>query len=339
MSMSATVTYGRGAAAPAPARPSGPVAIRTTALRRRFGATMALDGLDLAVERGEVYGFLGPNGAGKSTLIRILCTLLVPSGGRAEVAGSDVVTEAQAVRRKMGVALQAAALDERATGRELLELQARLYGLGRTARRRRVAEVLDLVNIADAVDRRIGSYSGGMKRRIDLAAALVHGPEVLFLDEPTTGLDPDSRAEVWQEVRRLNDELGLTVFLTTQYLEEADALAERIGIIRGGRLVAEGTPGDLKRLVGDDVIVIETAGFGRSVVETLRTLDHVTEVDAEGTTIVVKTTHPTATLLPLSSAVAASGLQVKGLSLHPTTLDDVFRQFVGAVTAPTEVAG
>jgi ABC-2 type transport system ATP-binding protein len=306
-----------------------PPAIAVAGLERRFGPIRALDGLDLEVGRGEVYGFLGPNGAGKSTLIRILCTLLLPTAGSAAVAGHDVVDEPGAVRRKMGVALQAAALDERATGRELLELQARLYGLGRTATRRRVAEVLDLVDIGAAIDRRIGGYSGGMKRRVDLAAALVHGPEVLFLDEPTTGLDPESREEVWAEVRRLNAELGLTVFLTTQYLEEADVLADRIGIIRDGRIVAEGAPSALKQHAGDDVIVLEIDGHGPSLADTLRTLDHVTDVSGDGGAFVVTTRDSSATLLPLSRLLADADVEVRHLRLRAPTLDDVFRRFAG----------
>jgi ABC-2 type transport system ATP-binding protein len=313
------------------------MAISTVGLRRRFGSTTALDGLDLAVRRGEIYGFLGPNGAGKSTLIRILCTLLLPSAGRAEVAGHDVVDEAQTVRLKMGAALQQACLDDRQSGRELLEFQARLYGLRGTDGRRRVAEVLDLVNIGSAVDRRIGGYSGGMKRRIDLAAALIHNPEVLFLDEPTTGLDPESRAEVWDEVRRLNGEFGLTVFLTTQYLDEADSLADRIGIIRSGRLVAEGTPTELKRLMGEDVIVVETAGYEPSLLCALEALDEVTRVAGEGTTIVAKSGDPTRALAAISQELIASDVQVRSLNLRAPTLDEVFLRVVRGGSVPGEV--
>jgi len=334
--MSETLSYAPQAATPAD---QSEAAIRAAGLERWFAATVALVGLDLVVERGEVYGFLGPNGAGKSTLIRILCTLLCPTGGTASVAGHDVVKEPQSVRLKMGVALQDAALDDRATGRELLELQARLHGLSRVDRRRRLSEVLDLVHLGDAIDRRIGGYSGGMKRRIDLAAALVHGPEVLFLDEPTTGLDPASREEVWAEVRRLNAELGLTVFLTTQYLEEADALAGRIGIIRDGRLVVEGQPAVLKRLVSDDLIVIETEGHSPSLVEALRALDHVTEVTADSGTIVVKVQDSTSTLLPLSAELARANVHVRSLNLRTPTLDDVFRQCAAPETSMTRAFG
>ena len=235
-------------------------AISAERLVRRFGRVTAVDGVDLQIRRGEIYGFLGPNGAGKSTTVRALCTLLSPTAGRAVVAGYDVADEPEKVRLRIGVALQEAALDPKQTGIELLRLQGRLYGLSRTAVGRRLADLGRLIDIGDALARPIGTYSGGMKRRLDRAAALVHNPEVLFLDEPTTGLDPVSRARMWEEVRRLNRELNVTIFLTTQYLEEADELANRVGIIHEGRLVAEGTPDELKRSVGNDVIVAHVDG-------------------------------------------------------------------------------
>jgi ABC-2 type transport system ATP-binding protein len=205
----------------------------------------AVRGVDLRVERGQVFGFLGPNGAGKSTTVKMLTTLLSITGGSARVAGIDVAREPDAVRRKIGVALQEAGLDPRQTGRELLELQARLFDMSANEAATRAVELLDLVDLTDAADRRIKGYSGGMKRRLDLASALVHQPDVLFLDEPTTGLDPVSRLTVWDEVRRIN-ERGTTVFLTTQYLEEADQLCDRLAIIDDGLIVREGTPERLK---------------------------------------------------------------------------------------------
>jgi ABC-2 type transport system ATP-binding protein len=310
------------------ARP--PAAIRVQGLTHRYGRTPAVDGLDLSVRRGEVYGFLGPNGAGKSTVIRVLCTLLVPTGGHAEVAGHDVVADPQAVRLKIGTALQDAALDERLTGRELLELQARLYGLRRDERRRRLGDVLDLVNLGSAVDRRIASYSGGMKRRIDLAAALVHNPEVLFLDEPTTGLDPEARAEVWEEVRHLNRAVGLTVFLTTQYLDEADVLADRIGIIRQGRLVVEGSPEELKRLTGNDVIRIVTDRYDQALLDSLRRLLHVHDVLAEGTMIVLQSTDASQVVGPLTEELQRAGIRVRSLRVVEPSLDEVFMRVVGS---------
>src|SRR6476660_2571062 len=221
-------------------------AIEVIALEREFkGGLRAVDGIDLAVAPGEVYGFLGPNGAGKTTTVRMLVTLLRPTGGHARVAGFDVAAQPSEVRRRIGVALQEAALDMLMTGRELMELQATLHGIPRRTVAARAAALIDRVGLSQAAERRVGTYSGGMRRRLDLAMALIHEPEVLFLDEPTTGLDPTSRSTLWEEVRRLKAE-GTTVFLTTQYLEEADQLADRVGIINQGMIVAEGTPAALK---------------------------------------------------------------------------------------------
>src|SRR6478672_11222124 len=224
-------------------------AIVVEGLERSFGDLRAVQGVDLEVAEGEIYGFLGPNGAGKTTMVRMLTTLLLPTAGQARVAGHDVVEDAGAVRRSIGVALQEAALDPLMTGRELIRLQATLHGLNREEGQRRADALLRRVDLEGAADRRVGTYSGGMQRRLDLAAALVHEPDVLFLDEPTTGLDPVSRKTIWEEVEKLNNE-GTTVFLTTQYLEEADQLADRVGIIDRGLLVVEGTPGELKAQVG-----------------------------------------------------------------------------------------
>ena len=225
------------------------VAVEAEALvkdyRSRNDVVKAVRGVDLQVKSGEIFGFLGPNGAGKSTTIRMLTTLLTITSGTARVAGVDVAREPDAARRAMGVALQEAGLDPRQTGRETLVLQSRLFGLSVQQAAARTEELLELVELEEAADRRVKGYSGGMKRRLDLATALVHQPEVLFLDEPTTGLDPASRLTVWDEVRRIN-QLGTTVFLTTQYLEEADALCERLAIIDDGQLVREGTPAALK---------------------------------------------------------------------------------------------
>jgi ABC-2 type transport system ATP-binding protein len=213
--------------------------------RGRSGTVEAVRGVDLRVREGEIFGFLGPNGAGKSTTVRMLTTLLSITAGSARVAGVDVAREPDRVRQRIGVALQEAGLDQRQTGRELLVLQGRLFNLSADEARSRAEALLELVELTDAADRRIKSYSGGMKRRLDLASALVHEPDVLFLDEPTTGLDPASRVTVWDEVRRIN-ERGTTVFLTTQYLEEADQLCDRLAIIDGGRIVRDGTPANLK---------------------------------------------------------------------------------------------
>src|SRR3954463_8145326 len=210
----------------------------------------AVDGIDLEVAPGEIYGFLGPNGAGKSTTVLILTTLLPPTAGTARVAGHDIVKEGPQVRRAIGAALQEAALDPLLTGREHMKLQTALQGVPKAERRPRGDALIERVGLADAADRKVRGYSGGMKRRLDLALALVHRPRILFLDEPTTGLDPQSRSDLWQEVARLAREDGVTVFLTTQYLEEADVLADRIGIIDHGHIVATGTPESLKAEIG-----------------------------------------------------------------------------------------
>ena len=311
-------------------------AVRTEGLVRRFGATTAVAGIDLVVETGEIYGFLGPNGAGKTTLIRMLCTLLRPSAGRAVVVGHDVVSEPDEVRLRIGVALQEAALDDAQTGRELLALQGRLYGLPRETVRRRVDEVLDLVSIGPAIDRRIGTYSGGMKRRLDLAAALVHGPELVFLDEPTTGLDPDSRARVWEAIRDLLAE-GVTVLLTTQYLEEADALAHRVGIIAAGRLVAEGPPDQLKRSIGSDLVVARVEGDDPAVVEKLQALSGIETVTRVEDELVIAASDGPASVLAVANVLGAGALRVESLTLRSPTLDDVFAELTGSHIEATGV--
>jgi len=303
--------------------------ITTERLAREFTGTHAVDQVDLDIRKGEVYGFLGPNGAGKSTTVRMLCTLLAPSGGRAVVAGYDVVQQPDEVRLRIGVALQDVALDPKQTGVELLRLQGRLYGLTRAEVQRRVGELTELVDIGEALDRPIGTYSGGMKRRLDLAAALVHNPEVLFLDEPTTGLDPVSRTRVWEEVRRLNAELGMTIFLTTQYLEEADALADRVGIINQGRLVAEGTPADLKRSIGKDVIVARVEGDAGAARAAVAGLGGVHTVEAHGQDLVITADDGAATIGPVAVALHDGAIALRDLTLRTPTLDDVFLEVTG----------
>lgn len=303
--------------------------IETKRLTRRFGDYRAVDELQLAVAEGEIYGFLGPNGAGKSTAVKMLCTLLGPTEGTASVAGYDVVQEPVEVRRRIGVALQDVALDEGQTGRELLTLQGRLYGLGLSATRRRVDEVLDLVDIGMAIDRRIKTYSGGMKRRLDLAASLIHGPELLFLDEPTTGLDPHSRATVWAEIRHLNEALAMTIFLTTQYLDEADQLADRIGIIKAGRLVTEGTPGQLKRAQGADVVVVEVEGSDASAVRRLRSLGLVEGVQTGDGRLTISTSDGARAVGEIAQALGRTDLTVRSLTIRTPTLDDVFMAVTG----------
>jgi ABC-2 type transport system ATP-binding protein len=298
-------------------------------LVRRFGDIEAVAGIDIELAPGEVFGFLGPNGAGKSTTVRMLTTLLRPTAGKAWVAGHDVVSDADAVRRLIGVALQDAALDPLMTGRELLRLQAVLHGIDRSEARPREEELLHLVGLAAAADRRVGTYSGGMKRRLDLALALIHEPEVLFLDEPTTGLDPNSRLALWDEVRKLNRESGTTVFLTTQYMEEADQLAGRIAIIDGGHIVAEGTPAQLKSEIGHPTLRVAVAeGEDKVSVEALLLKFGEPGPDAAGY-IAIRLEGGAAQVGAVSRALDDAGINIEGLELHTPTLDDVFHKATG----------
>ena len=309
-------------------------AIVASGLTRSCGATEAVRGVDLAVERGEIYGFLGPNGAGKTTVVRMLCTLLRPTTGSATVAGFDVVRDATAVRLRIGAALQEAALDLGQTGRELLALQARLFALAPEPARARIGELVDLVDLGTALDRPVRTYSGGMRRRLDLALALVHDPEILFLDEPTTGLDPVSRREVWSEVQRLNRERGLTVFLTTQYLEEADTLAGRVGIIAGGRIVAEGTPEALKRSVGRDVVVVQLDGNIDGAPDLVRALPEVEHLDRSGHELRLSVSNGPAAIPAVATALAGmAGISVREMALRRPSLDDVFFTVTGHAMA------
>jgi ABC-2 type transport system ATP-binding protein len=308
--------------------PDAPTAIAAERLVREYDGVAAVDEVDLHIGKGEIYGFLGPNGAGKTTTVRVLCTLLSPTAGRAVVAGYDVATQPDKVRLRIGVALQEAALDPKQTGIELLRLQGKLYGLSRREIEERLVELGRLIDIGDALGRRIDTYSGGMKRRLDLAAALVHNPEVLFLDEPTTGLDPVSRAAMWEEVRRLNRELEMTIFLTTQYLEEADELCDRVGIINGGRIVAEGTPDDLKRSVGNDLIVARLDGSARAARGAVEAVAGVQSVEARDDEMIVTTTDGAATIGAVAVALNTVGA-VRHLTLRTPTLDDVFLELTG----------
>jgi ABC-2 type transport system ATP-binding protein len=300
-------------------------AIEATDLVREFKkGPRAVDGIDLRVEPGEVYGFLGPNGAGKSTTVHILTTLLPPTSGTARVAGHDVVDEGPAVRAAIGAALQDAALDPFLTGREHMKLQTALHGMRGDHGRRRSDELLARVGLTQAADRKVGGYSGGMKRRLDLALALVHEPRMLFLDEPTTGLDPQSRSALWSEVQRLASDSGVTVFLTTQYLEEADVLADRIGIIDHGKIVAEGTPEALKAEIGRpsvEVIPAERAELDR----TREVLARFGEpANSSPKAAAVRLDGGEVQLAEVVRALDAAHISLEHLQLHAPTLDDVF---------------
>ena len=300
-------------------------AIEATQLVREFKkGPRAVNGIDLSVEPGEVYGFLGPNGAGKSTTVHMLTTLLPPTSGTARVAGFDVVTEGDEVRASIGAALQEAALDPFLTGAEHMRLQTALHGMRAEESKRRSGELLARVGLTQAADRRVRGYSGGMKRRLDLALALVHEPRILFLDEPTTGLDPQSRSALWDEVQRLASESGVTVFLTTQYLEEADVLADRIGIIDKGCIVAEGTPEALKAEISRptlEIIPAEEGELGRTR-EVLARFGEPANSSPRGTAVLLS--EGDAQLADVVRALDAENIHVEHLQLHAPSLDDVF---------------
>jgi ABC-2 type transport system ATP-binding protein len=313
-----------------PANANGAAAIEARTLTRTFkGGIEAVQGIDLSVAEGEVFGFLGPNGAGKTTTVRMLCTLLPPTAGEASVAGVDVLADPAEVRRRIGVALQEIGLDPIQTGRELLELQCGLYGIAGERASTRTRELLELVDLTDAADRRTKTYSGGMKRRLDLASALVHSPQVLFLDEPTTGLDPASRLTVWDEVRRIN-ETGTTVFLTTQYLEEADRLCDRLAIIDAGRIVVEGTPERLKAEIGHDVVSVALEGADvertQAAIADLAGLERmVPEPDA----LALYVEDGAASIAEIVRRLDREQIRVGAISVARPSLDDVFLKATG----------
>jgi ABC-2 type transport system ATP-binding protein len=285
----------------------------------------AVDGIDLRVDPGEIYGFLGPNGAGKSTTVHMLTTLLPPTSGTARVAGYDVVKDGPKVRKAIGAALQEAALDPFLTGREHLRLQTAMHGITGDERKRRTDELLARVGLTEAADRKIKGYSGGMKRRLDLALSLVHRPRILFLDEPTTGLDIQSRTALWAEVGRLAKDEGVTVFLTTQYLEEADVLADRVGIIDHGRIVAEGTPEQLKAEIACSTVEVVPADAGQrgAVASVLERFGDQTTGFGPGS-VAVQLAEADGNLAEIVRALDSAGVTLSHLQVHEPTLDDVF---------------
>ncbi|MBC6935216.1 MAG: ATP-binding cassette domain-containing protein [Chloroflexi bacterium] len=298
-------------------------------VKRYNGNVTAVNDVSFRVKSGEIFGFLGPNGAGKSTTVAMLTTLIVPTEGKATVGGYDVVSQAGEVRRIAGVALQEIGIDPLMKSMELLTIQAQMFGLSRRQAQERARELLDLVKLSNVTDRRVGKYSGGMRRRLDLALALAHEPAILFLDEPTTGLDPASRRDIWNEVRRLNKQLGMTIFLTTQYLEEADELADRVAIINNGRIVVEGTPADLKAGLGAESINVtfrETEDAERARSE-LAAMAERAQVDRK--TLRLYLSRAAESVPVVVNRLGQTGLEPVSLTLTQPTLDDVFLHFTG----------
>jgi len=302
--------------------------IETRDLVRRFGEIVAVDGINLSVSEGQVFGFLGPNGAGKSTAIRMLTTLLHPTSGEVYVSGFNVVTEAAAVRRLIGVALQDAAIDPLMTANELIRLQAVLHGITRSEAKKRGGELLERVGLSGAASRRVSTFSGGMRRRLDLALSLIHEPRILFLDEPTTGLDPTSREALWNEVKRLNTELGTTVFLTTQYLEEADQLAHEIAIIDAGRIARQGIPKELKENISSPTLRVDIEEVDRERAQIV--LDSFGERrPAREGRLAVGLDGGATRLAEVVRAFDEAGISVEHLELDAPSLDDVFAEATG----------
>jgi ABC-2 type transport system ATP-binding protein len=309
---------------------TGDRSISVKKVTRVFKDFVALNNVDLEIPSGQIFGFLGPNGAGKTTLVKILTTILAPSSGQAFVAGLEVKNDAMKIRKMIGVALQDVGLDPLMTARELLILQAQLFRYSTIEARQKADILLKKVKL-DSVDRkkRIGEYSGGMKRRLDLALALVHDPAILFLDEPTTGLDPSSRTDIWEEVRRINQEDGVTIFLTTQYLEEADKLANEVAIINKGAIVAQGTPTVLKRAIGNEVITIslESNESAKKAAELLGALS--SEKQVSGNELLIYLSNAAEKITELVRILDQAGMTINGLNLSKPTLDDVFLQATG----------
>ena len=312
-------------------RSSGPM-ILTMDLRRTFtsrkGDVEAVRGVDLAVGAGEIFGFLGPNGAGKTTTLRMLATLLTPTSGEATVAGADLRRQPHLVRERIGYVPQGGSTDPAETGRGELVLQGRLYGMDKSSAQARAAEVLATLDLEDAADRPTQTYSGGMKRRLDVGLGIVHRPAVLFLDEPTTGLDPQARARMWDEIRALRG-AGTTVFLTTHYLEEADALADRLAIIDHGRIVAQGTADELKREISGDVITIGVEGAVEHVLEAVRAQPFVREASADEELVRLYVDQGDVAVPNLIRVLDGAGLRAQSLTLARPSLDDVFLRQTG----------
>jgi len=303
--------------------------IEARGLIKRFGTITALDGIDLDIAGGSIYALLGPNGAGKTTTINILTTLAQPSAGSARVAGCDLPRQADQVRQRIGVTFQDLVLDPDLTGRQVLDIHGRLYRQPRDLRRRRIVELTELVQLQDAIDRRVKTYSGGMKRRLELARGLMTDPQVLFLDEPTQGLDPQNRVTIWEYIRALRRERGLTLLLTTHYMEEAEALADTVGIIDHGRKVAEGTPAGLAAELGTDLIRIAGVGDPADLVEQLRRLPYVDRVSPGEHVIEIGVDSGSRRIAEVVAQASSNGFTIEDITMARPSLGDVFLKYTG----------
>jgi len=306
-------------------------AIEARGLVKRFGELTAVDGIDLSVPAGSIYAMLGPNGAGKTTTINMLTTLTRPTAGEARVAGHDLLRAPDKVRAKIGVTFQEIVLDRDLSGREVLDIHGRLYRQPTAQRRRRIAELVELVQLGDAIDRRVGTYSGGMKRRLELARGLMTDPAVLFLDEPTQGLDPQNRVGIWSYIRELNRSRGLTLLLTTHYMDEAEALASHVGIVDKGRLVAEGEPQRLVESMGADVIRVRGQGAPGHFVQSVAALPFVSRVEAEadGELVIVYVDSGSRRLVDVVGAASGNGFRVEDVTVARPSLGDLFLSYTG----------
>ena len=313
-------------------------AISLRSLTKRFGDLVAVDSVDLEIARGELFGLLGPNGAGKTTIIKMLTTMLKPTDGEALVWGHNVATERDNVRSSVGVVFQDPSVDSMLTGRENLDFHCRMYGLGRSMRKKRIAEVLDLVDLTDKADVKLEDYSGGMQRRLEIARGLMHHPNVLFLDEPTLGLDAQTRRYIWQYVKEMNRQEGVTVVLTTHYMDEADFLCNRVAIIDNGKIVALDTPENLKDTIGADTITLETQSGGETLLASLKDFDWIKSTHQSNGTIELMVDHAESRIPEIMLTACRGDVVIRSVGLHEPTLEDVFLKFTGKKIREAESA-
>ena len=314
-------------------------AILLRGLTKRFDSLTAVNSVDLEIKKGELFGLLGPNGAGKSTLIKMLTTMLIPTEGEASVWGHNVAKERNAVRASIGVVFQDMSIDTMLTGRENLDFHGRMYGMSGSLRKKRIEEVLSLVDLTDKADIKMEDYSGGMQRRLEIARGLMHHPNVLFLDEPTLGLDAQTRRYIWQYVRNMNEKEGVTIVLTTHYMEEADYLCDRIAIIDNGKIVALDAPQNLKDMIGADTIILESQGDGDRLLKSLKSFDWVRSTASSNGTMELMVDHAQARVPEVMAEAYKNNVIIKSVGLHEPTLEDVFLKFTGKKMREADSSG